>query len=90
MKYLCNEKRHELVGARYKKIAKVIAVNDTKLIFAFPRTYMYRTSGPDYSLELNNWQYLDPYYFDKEIHMSKYIEQFKKGTIDLFNYENSN
>jgi hypothetical protein len=90
MKYLCNEKRHELVGSRYKKIAKVIAVNDTKLIFAFPRTYMYRSTAPDYSLELNNWQYLDPYNFDKEIHMSKYIEQFRKGTIDLFNYENSN
>ena len=84
MKYLCNDTRHELVGSRYKKIAKVIQVNDTKLIFAFPRTYMYRSTAPDYSLELNNWQYLDPLYFDKEIHMSKYIEQFKKQQGDLF------
>jgi hypothetical protein len=84
MKYLCNETRHELVGIRYKKIAKVIQVNDTKCILAFPRTYMYRSTAPHYSLELNNWQYLDPLYFDKEIHMSKYIEQFRKQQGDLF------
>jgi hypothetical protein len=84
MKYLCNEVNHELVGSRYKKIAKVIKVIDNKLIFAFPRTYMYRSSAPDYSLVLTNWYNLDPLYFDNEIHMSKYINQFKKDTIELF------
>jgi hypothetical protein len=78
MKYLCNEQVHELVGARYKKVAKVIQVNGTKLLFAFPRTYMYRSTAPDYSAEFYDWINLHAFYFDKEIHMSKYIKEFKK------------
>jgi len=55
MKYLTNEIRQEIIGLRYKKVAKIVDIQQGKLLLAFPRTNQYRNTSPDYSIWITWW-----------------------------------